>query len=180
MNWDAIGAVGEVVGAIAVIVTIAYLARQVRANSNQMRVSSLIALNHLANEAFDPIYTNDRNIAIWTQGQASPKDLSAEDEAIFSLFMSRLVVVCQTALSQSRYGVELHPDDSSRYVGVLRSVLGSPGGRAWLDEMGGADFVNAETWRILDGTDARQRAIVHSPGGGLDAVQDGGGRPPGA
>ena len=73
MNWEAIGAVGEVVGAMAVIVTIAYLARQIRANSNQMKVGSLIALNHLTNEAFDPIYNNDRNIRIWTQGQASPE-----------------------------------------------------------------------------------------------------------
>ena len=30
MNWDAIGAVGEIVGAIAVVVTLAYLAVQVR------------------------------------------------------------------------------------------------------------------------------------------------------
>ena len=30
MNWDAIGAIGEVVGAFAVVVTLAYLASQVR------------------------------------------------------------------------------------------------------------------------------------------------------
>ena len=30
MNWDAIGAIGEIIGAIAVVVTLAYLAIQVR------------------------------------------------------------------------------------------------------------------------------------------------------
>jgi len=30
MNWDAIGAVGEVGGAIAVVATLVYLARQIR------------------------------------------------------------------------------------------------------------------------------------------------------
>ncbi len=30
MNWDAIGAVGEIIGAAAVVVTLAYLALQVR------------------------------------------------------------------------------------------------------------------------------------------------------
>ncbi|MEM7099014.1 MAG: hypothetical protein AAF541_12205 [Pseudomonadota bacterium] len=33
MNWDAIGAVGEVLGAVGVIVTLVYLALQIRQNS---------------------------------------------------------------------------------------------------------------------------------------------------
>jgi len=41
MNWDAIGAVGEVVGAVAVVVTLLYVARQIRqANAqSQERIS---------------------------------------------------------------------------------------------------------------------------------------------
>jgi hypothetical protein len=30
MNWEALGAIGEIVGAIAVVVTIGYLAVQIR------------------------------------------------------------------------------------------------------------------------------------------------------
>ena len=37
MNWEAIGAVGEIVGAIAVIATLAYLAIQVRQNTNSVQ-----------------------------------------------------------------------------------------------------------------------------------------------
>ena len=33
MNWEAIGAVGEVAGAVGVILTLAYLARQMRVNT---------------------------------------------------------------------------------------------------------------------------------------------------
>ena len=33
MNWDAIGAIGEVVGAVGVIITLIYLAAQIRQNS---------------------------------------------------------------------------------------------------------------------------------------------------
>ena len=39
MNWDAIGATAEVVGAISVVVTLAYLAVQVRQNSKSVRAS---------------------------------------------------------------------------------------------------------------------------------------------
>ncbi len=34
MNWEAIGAIGEIVGAFAVVLTLAYLAIQIRQNSN--------------------------------------------------------------------------------------------------------------------------------------------------
>ena len=40
MNWDAIGAISEAVGAAAVIITLAYLAVQIRQNT-QMNASSL-------------------------------------------------------------------------------------------------------------------------------------------
>ena len=35
MNWDAIGAVGEIVGAIAVVVSLLYVAGQIRQNNRQ-------------------------------------------------------------------------------------------------------------------------------------------------
>ena len=37
MNWDAIGAVEDVVGGIAVLVTLIYLARQMRQNNALMK-----------------------------------------------------------------------------------------------------------------------------------------------
>jgi hypothetical protein len=40
MNWDAIGAIGEVVGAVAVVATIGYLALQIRQNTHELRASS--------------------------------------------------------------------------------------------------------------------------------------------
>ncbi|MEM7220970.1 MAG: hypothetical protein AAF515_21600 [Pseudomonadota bacterium] len=39
MNWDAIGAVGEVLGAIGVLVTLIYLAFQIRLNSKLLKSS---------------------------------------------------------------------------------------------------------------------------------------------
>ena len=36
MNWEALGAIGETVGAIGVILTLGYLALQIRQNSRQI------------------------------------------------------------------------------------------------------------------------------------------------
>lgn len=40
MNWDAIGAIGEVIGALAVVLTLAYLAIQIRQNASSVRASA--------------------------------------------------------------------------------------------------------------------------------------------
>ncbi len=137
MNWDAVGAVGELVGAAAVLVTLVYLAIQVRQTSLQVRLGSAINLNNLVNQAFDPIYNNDRNIRIWTHGISSPETLNDEDQAVSSLFMARLVNVLLTGLAHDDHAI-LESDSARRYVGSLKSILESPGGRYWLSELGGA------------------------------------------
>ena len=40
MNWDALGAIGEVIGAAGVIVTLAYLAIQIRTNTAAVKVAT--------------------------------------------------------------------------------------------------------------------------------------------
>ncbi len=60
MNWEAIGAVAEFVGAIAVVITLIYLISQLRQNTKALRSSSYASIhqqedNFLAEMARDPI-----------------------------------------------------------------------------------------------------------------------------
>ena len=41
MNWDAIGAVGEIVGALAVVVSLVYLAVQIRSQNKESRMAAM-------------------------------------------------------------------------------------------------------------------------------------------
>ena len=43
MNWDAVGVSAEVLGAVAVVATLAYLAVQIRQNTKAVRASALDA-----------------------------------------------------------------------------------------------------------------------------------------
>jgi hypothetical protein len=45
LNWDAIGAVGEIIGAIAVVITLLYLATQTRINTKAVKTSTFFAAN---------------------------------------------------------------------------------------------------------------------------------------
>ena len=41
MNWEAIGAVGESLSAVAVLITLVYLAVQIRQNTHAMKISAM-------------------------------------------------------------------------------------------------------------------------------------------
>jgi len=41
MNWEAIGAIGEVVGALAVVITLLFLVTQMRSNTNAIRAQTV-------------------------------------------------------------------------------------------------------------------------------------------
>ena len=141
------GALGEILGAIGVVATLIYLARQIRENSRQMRVSSITSINHLINEAWDPIYSSDRNIRVWTTGLRSPLDLDEEDLALFHLFMTRLGTVLATAVAQHRYDV-LTADEFRKYAIRANSLLSSPGGEHWLSA-GGTEILTDDARKEL-------------------------------
>lgn len=72
MNWDAIGAIGEVVGAAAVIVTLVYLAIQIRQNTrmmeNHFRGTDLTAFNAIDESfsRFRAMIASDEDVAeLW-------------------------------------------------------------------------------------------------------------------
>ena len=48
MNWDAAGAIGEIVGAFAVVMSLIYLASKIRIQNREARISSV----HDITEAF--------------------------------------------------------------------------------------------------------------------------------
>ena len=40
-NWDAIGAVGEIIGALAVVISLLYLATQIKSQNRESRVAAM-------------------------------------------------------------------------------------------------------------------------------------------
>lgn len=50
MNWDAIGAAGEVAGAVGVILTLVYLSVQIRRSTAQARSDALIKVNDMVRD----------------------------------------------------------------------------------------------------------------------------------
>ena len=133
MNWEAIGAVGEVVGAIAVVSTIGYLAIQIR---DSRRDAKAVALDTIMKDWAQAIYAlgETQEVASITQrALADYNQLEQQERFVFHVRMDALVIAYWKARTL---------DDSGSWdmfqeldVAIAR-FLTSPGGRQWWDSAG--------------------------------------------
>ncbi len=89
MNWDAIGAIGELYGALAVVLTLGYLAAQVRQNSQGMKVAAKLDIEKSFGEYTDLILKDSELIELQVRGMARHSypdpDIILFDTTVFSL-----------------------------------------------------------------------------------------------
>ena len=102
MNWEAIGAIGEIIGAIAVIVTIAYLAIQIRQNTLALRSTATNEINEqLANVYFDA--SRDPEVAsVFVRGAYDPSKLDQVELARYFSMLQGIMFIFQNVLLQTR------------------------------------------------------------------------------
>jgi hypothetical protein len=133
MNWDAIGAIGEIIGAVAVVVTLVYVAHQIRENSRQLKLVSLTDTFSVLAEAFNPILNNEHNLRVWTTGLEDPSTLEKTDLEAFYLFATRVMAAIETVVEHYELGT-IDDERFTNHMNFGRSILASPGGAKWLGE----------------------------------------------
>ena len=68
MNWDAIGAIGEVVGAAGVIASLLYLAIQVRASTRASAVDAKLRAAEMRIEFINSLINTPELNDLWLRG----------------------------------------------------------------------------------------------------------------
>ena len=151
MNWDAIGATGEVLGAIAVVVSLVYLAFQIRQNTRQIdentKAAQAAAFDSSIAHTFKArlaIVENSDVARIYLEGSNAPDSLSDEDRVRYRLIMHNILWSLWNMQSQSQVG-ELAAETSSAQLATLRRIIPTPGFRWFWDNYSqefGASFQN--------------------------------------
>ena len=90
MNWSAIGAIGELLGAAAVVVSLLYLAAQVRASTGQARRDADRDLAARISDVSLAVATNPELGELLVRGGANPDRLGPGDQARFRGLMNSL------------------------------------------------------------------------------------------
>ncbi len=135
MNWDAIGAIGEVCGAIAVVVTLFYLASQIRQNTNALKSESRqAALVGGHAELFKMVDNPGIILTI-----ASQDSLSKEEQAALSAYYFATVRTREFAWGQYREGA-IDEAQWETEVNVIQFIFDSSRTRQWWDGLGRGVF----------------------------------------
>ena len=131
MNWEAIGAIGEVLGAVGVIVTLGYLATQIRQNTRTMRSAAHHSVNQLGVQINLAMGTNAEVARVLMSGTSADTPFSEPHERLMYHFLMRANFSgAEDFYIQTREGLlERNMWESRRRS--MRRYLEQPGVRSW-------------------------------------------------
>lgn len=128
MNWDAIGAIGEVVGAIGVILSLAYLGIQIRQNSRATEEEIFQSLLNNYHGAMDYLISSRDLNRIWFLGFRDFDAMDEDERMLWNTQVHAAMRRYENIILQSRkYNVNLDVVD-----GIAKQwdwLLHQPGGR---------------------------------------------------
>lgn len=165
-----LGAIGDFLGGIGVVVTLVYLAVQIRKNTQSVRSAALDSISTSICEFMDKTAQDPALTKIWFEGLSGTVELSEVDTQRFQLLLLSLARRWENAFHQSRAGVL----ESASWSGMrqgLAFVFSSPGaqslwnapaphtGRAPMRAIFSADFAAFVERALASGIDRRQSAV---------------------
>jgi len=145
MNWDAIAAIGQVVGAVLVGVTLVYLAIQLRQNTAAMKSSTFLSVSTLMGSNMEIFATHADVAPLFIKAQAGLDALTAVERVRFGFLMMMAFRRVETVVVQRHLGA-IDPDLTHGFERSALSSLRAPGTRQWWETARGGFSDLFATW----------------------------------
>jgi hypothetical protein len=143
VTLEDVGIIGELVAALATVVTLGYLAIQIRANSRLMRAEARRAAKTHSSQANLTIANDAQLAGVLRRGLSSYEALEPDEQFQFMFFLSDYISQADSAFAERRLGFDGGEDFDMTWGGV-RFLLCTPGGRTiWQfhrNRLGSAEF----------------------------------------
>ena len=131
MNWEAIGAIGEILGAIAVLATLVYLAVQIRQNSRFVQAATYHSTSRARNEFNFAVATTPELSALLIRAGDKSTTLDAEEQQRFDALMWGLFNLFEDSFVQHTHGLLTRESwELTRWA--LAGQLTSSAARDWM------------------------------------------------
>ena len=141
MDWDAIGAIGEILGALAVVATLFYLAKQIRQNSASLdrandyaQASSVHDINSLYIQVFAPLSQNSELAEVYKKALEGA-ELDPVEAVRFGACANTFLAWVETMYFQQRHDLGFSTesiDSVEQVIGpYLRMLLDTDAGLRW-------------------------------------------------
>jgi len=90
MNWEALAASGELIGAIATVVTLVYLAVQIRQNTQSVRMAAEMDVSHQFAD-WCGLVVQDPNLGrVWDTAASEPETLTDDEKRIYLWYVAQI------------------------------------------------------------------------------------------
>ena len=132
MNWEAVGAISQIVGTVLVGITLIYLAIQLRQNTSALKSSTFLAISTLMGTTMEVWATHSDLAPLLRKAQAGLDQLSPDDRARFGYLMMMAYRRVETVVVQRHLGF-IDPELTEGFERSALSVLHSKGVRQWWD-----------------------------------------------
>jgi hypothetical protein len=127
MDWNAVGAIGEIIGALAVFLTLGYLAVQIRQNTKAVRASALDSSVHAVNAVRVAMFESAEVTALYRKGLEAFDELDDDERMRFRLLVHTILWSVWNIYAQTEYG-GLSSSTWEAQVPLLDRILNSRGG----------------------------------------------------
>jgi len=126
VNWEAISAIGQIVGALAVVISLLYLAREVRRNARAARVTAMQSINGWLRELGE----HPQLTEVWYRGIHDFDSLKGPEIVSFGALALQLFHIYGETYHQQLEG-HLDPRVWRETEASLRDFIAYPGIQAW-------------------------------------------------
>jgi hypothetical protein len=130
MNWDALAAIAEIIASAGVIVSLVYLASQIRHQISESRLSAGHELASQINDCFSGISDNAELAEIYLRGMGDYNSLDTLEKLRFSTFFARFMRILESTYSRHMNN-QLDPTIWRGWDEGLRDFYSHPGLQEW-------------------------------------------------
>jgi hypothetical protein len=131
MNWTAIGAIGEIAGALAVVVSLVYVSIQVRANSKALNVTIRNDVSLEVSRWNQLIMTDGTALTLLHRGCTEGTSVLTEaEQRQFTHMMFSILAIWENTFEHVRDGV-LDAAKAARLGKMFSLFVHSPGGQEY-------------------------------------------------
>jgi hypothetical protein len=125
-----LGSIGDFIGGIAVIITLLYLANQIRQNTNSVLGSVESEDNRGSSDFLQSLAENPGLARIWRLGHSDPAKLTADEGTQFVMLMGAAFYRLAGSFRQYKRGL-LSEDSWEPYERLISRYLASPAVLEW-------------------------------------------------
>lgn len=130
VNLSEIALFSQIVGSIAIVVSLVYLAAQVRQNTRATQSATYQSVVSKSLEILTPMYSEDGNVELWLRATAAEADLSPVEQMRFHFLMLAVFRHFDNLHYQHKHGA-IESEQWQGYAHLLDGYLALPGVAAW-------------------------------------------------